>query len=223
MSPLLNSHPMETSPPDFNLDFADWPAEYDFSAIQPFECHDSLTTASTVVDNYPPIMDVSPPENTPRLSEVCTCVPLCRSPFPWVATWCMQALDKSTRSMIINSEALVVPPLEIIRSLFESYFVHLNTSTPCISEWDTYRLLNESPSECGKHPPLMSLALLNTIMFAASGVSHPPPILGPPTAKASLVRKCSTSTSSWLLGHRADADYVLYTCQGKSIHCLVAL
>lgn len=215
MKPSPNFHLIERFTPDSNLGFADWPSEYDFSAIQPLECHDYLSTASTNMDNYTPIMDVSPHENPPGLNEVCTCNPLCRSPFPWVATWCMQALDESTRSTIILSEALCVPPLEIVRSLFESYFVHLNTSTPCISEWDTYRLLHENPSEGREHPKLMSLALLNTIIYAASGVSHLPRILGPLTAKQSLVRNNSASTSGRFCEHSADANYILCACQGE--------
>jgi hypothetical protein len=105
------------------------------------------------------------------MTDSCSCVPPCGSSLAWVANWCTRDLDEHTQLGLRAEGALLLPSPEVVQSLLMTYFVYVNTLTPYVSEWDTCRLVREHSS---KEPPRhMSLALLNAIMFAASGVSWP--------------------------------------------------
>ena len=129
-----------------------------------------LLTNETTMEDYQSIVDINQLEKESAVGDRCPCVPCCHPPLAWVAKWCIRDLGERGRSSILDSKALLLPPVQIIHSLLESYFLYVNCFTPCVSEWDTYRLLNNGSSE--QRP--MSLALLNAMMFTATGVSDQP-------------------------------------------------
>jgi hypothetical protein len=113
------------------------------------------------------------PQGEPIAHFRCSCDPSCQPHIPWIARWCIGHLDEYTRLRIRETEALRLPPSDVIHSLLESYFLYVNCYTPCVSEWETYRLIHNDPGHDNQQRRPMSLALLNAIMFAASGVRFP--------------------------------------------------
>ncbi|KAK6380417.1 hypothetical protein LTS17_005607 [Exophiala oligosperma] len=99
----------------------------------------------------------------------CVCDIACKSPFPWVAIWCRRNLDTATIATLQATQSLTAPSFETVLVLFEHYFVHLNTSKPCVSEWDLYRCIFERSSDEQGQQWKISLSLLNAVLFAASG------------------------------------------------------
>jgi hypothetical protein len=138
------------------------------SEIQPAD----LVLASNDLDvqagGAHPVSSLDRPSSIPSCH--CRSAPPCQAPFPWIATWCKCSCDHSTLASLQSSQSLEMPPYEIILVIFEHYFVHLNTSIPCVSEWDVFRSLHEQSLDKPGQQWQMSLALLNAVLFAGSGV-----------------------------------------------------
>lgn len=116
----------------------------------------------------------------------CVCDIACKSPFPWVAIWCRRNLDTATIATLQATQSLTAPSFETVLVLFEHYFVHLNTSKPCVSEWDLYRCIFERSSDEQGQQWKISLSLLNAVLFAASGVRFP----SEPPGHTSGIERC---------------------------------
>ncbi|KAJ9646672.1 hypothetical protein H2204_000364 [Knufia peltigerae] len=137
---------------------------------------DSLSLSSgTAAHSTKAVQHEVPQHEAPQLNfgmeGSCVCAPSCHAGLAWVSLWCTRQLDDNTRSKLENVEALKVPPLEVMHALIEQYFLFANGQVPCVNEYDTYRLLRGNFPQSNQHLAPMSLALLNAILFAASGFS----------------------------------------------------
>jgi hypothetical protein len=88
------------------------------------------------------------------------------SPLPWVANWGGQTLSQPAPPKTMYT--LLAP--KVIESLLRDYFQFVNPTFPVVSEWDVYHLTHPEEIQARESIPLMSLALFNAIMFAASAV-----------------------------------------------------
>lgn len=95
----------------------------------------------------------------------------CRSPASWVALCCPHGKDPKVLFPIFEANALSTPPYETIELLVEYYFKYFHLcSFPVMSEWDVYQLMHPKNMSEDQPTRLMSLALLNALMFTASAV-----------------------------------------------------
>ena len=95
----------------------------------------------------------------------------CRSPASWVALCCPHDRDPKVLFPIFETNALTTPPYQTIELLVEYYFKYFHLcSFPVMSEWDVYQLMHSKSTSEDQPARLMSLALLNALMFTASAV-----------------------------------------------------
>jgi hypothetical protein len=171
VQPPPSIDPASGSTPSTGFNLAAWTSSYDLGPLSPGRfLHDFQNVEFDLIDHMADL-PVPGTMKAPVANDVCNCKPTCQSPLPWIAAWCMREVGDSVRHTLMTKRSLLVPSIEVIQALFESYFIYLNISTPCVSEWDTFQLLDKAATKSPGTARPMSLALLNAIMFAASGVS----------------------------------------------------
>ena len=117
---------------------------------------------SSLINHGPP-----PSDKTAPPSASCGC----RSPAPWVAVCCPHGKDPNILFSIIEANAFSTPSYQMIELLIEYYFKYFHLgSFPVMSEWNVYQLMHFKTTSKNQPAKLMSLALLNAIMFTASAV-----------------------------------------------------
>ncbi|KAF1814739.1 hypothetical protein P152DRAFT_512101 [Eremomyces bilateralis CBS 781.70] len=156
---------------DHSTLFNDFPGFTDYNFHNYFDLMDTNPIANPLVDSSS-LVNILPTELDPSVAMVdnhCSCTHPCTTfTVSWIALCCKASLCGPTYHDVVNSQALSVPTEDVMRELINLYFVYVHPIFPVISEWNTYSLLKPLLSNGGETTSLMSLAMVNAIMFSAS-------------------------------------------------------
>lgn len=91
-------------------------------------------------------------------------------PFSWVRKWTVEQPDHRAWKTAAEVEATSTPCKAVVDELVRLYFQFFHPSLPILSELNFFRTVNSTNNNGEKPRPTTSLAMLNAIMWAASGV-----------------------------------------------------
>jgi hypothetical protein len=104
------------------------------------------------------------------------------SPFSWIQDWSAEYATELDWANVFEMEALRLPSYTTIQKLFRLYFIYFSPSFPIIGEYEI-QLMVDAPTHSSLSMHMarkrtLSLALVNAMLFIASGVRRPTMLVG---------------------------------------------